>query len=366
MVQLYTDEQKEGFDESSPVVQQSLASRSMKHSVSRSMAIRSRQRISQVLKTSKNDQSLVEQYTKELEDAKHQLKKKQRERELKFPSLEEEVEKLSSFFPAMNMGKCATSNISDPLIDSITRDSSTQLPSLVRIWENVQQERLNAIAFDPIGGTMVTVGNDCIVRVWNPRDNILNVELTGHQGPVESCKFQSLVEKQEMDSIHAYTTFFSTMNDFPKLVTCSRDQSLRMWDIQSGECLQAIQNPHFDYPVDAFLSPHRPDAAQILSLDRIGQLRVWTVVPMKPSKPLVPQISRIEANRATLTWKTPLQNMSAISEYRIVQKEFNGLQQLRSNYFVSISFLLHVYPPIIFFFVSYIQCNVIECFRILY
>lgn len=82
--------------------------------------------------------------------------------------------------------------------------------------------RIKSIAWNPHGALIATGSADRMVRVWNPeRPNIkYSTELRGHTSSVERVAFHPTREAE--------------------LATCSRDGTVRFWDVRTKSCVHTI------------------------------------------------------------------------------------------------------------------------------
>ncbi len=69
-------------------------------------------------------------------------------------------------------------------------------------------------AFSPDGKVLASVGNDNLVKLWDPATGKLIREMKGHNGGVQGCAFTS---------------------DGKHLLTCSMDTTLKLWEVATGK-----------------------------------------------------------------------------------------------------------------------------------
>ena len=94
---------------------------------------------------------------------------------------------------------------------------------------------------------IVTSSKDMTIRVWewnsiNPNSYYLFKTLIGHDHIVSQVKLFSPYENN------------NSTNNSPLLVSCSRDNTIKIWNIQNGWCIKSINNAHSDWirSVDVF------------------------------------------------------------------------------------------------------------------
>ncbi|WP_156119901.1 NB-ARC domain-containing protein [Leptolyngbya sp. KIOST-1] len=146
----------------------------------------------------------------------------------------------------------------DSLIASGSEDYSAKL------WDPTTGECLHtltghtsqvkAVAFDPTGEFLVTASQDCTLRVWNRQGDCLHL-LTGHTSSVSSLTFlPSDPHGQNTPAV---------------LASGSHDETIRLWNIETGECLQVVRNPRL-YEGMALTQAQGLDEFAIAALQELG------------------------------------------------------------------------------------------------
>ncbi|NJM23853.1 MAG: hypothetical protein HC907_37275 [Richelia sp. SM1_7_0] len=79
-----------------------------------------------------------------------------------------------------------------------------------------------SLTFSPNDELLATGGIDGEICLWRWQDNQQLLKQNGHTNIVESVAFSS---------------------DSQKLASSSRDQTVKLWDIATGQCLLTLQNP---------------------------------------------------------------------------------------------------------------------------
>jgi WD40 repeat protein len=70
---------------------------------------------------------------------------------------------------------------------------------------------------------LATCSDDCTVKLWNPREAICLQTLIGHSKPVWAIAFNPNCEEANI------------------LASAGEDETIRFWDIQTGECLKILR-----------------------------------------------------------------------------------------------------------------------------
>lgn len=112
---------------------------------------------------------------------------------------------------------------------------------------------------------IITSSKDMSIRVWewssiNPTSYQLFKTLMGHDHIISQIKLFSLHENTRSNNNDNSTNNNGSSsssngnNNSPLLVSCSRDNTIKIWNIQNGWCIKSINNAHSDWirSVDVF------------------------------------------------------------------------------------------------------------------
>lgn len=99
------------------------------------------------------------------------------------------------------------------------------------------------------------------IKLWNLQAYIVQKTLTGHEHEVSGLAF-----------IPSHADF---------LISCSRDQSIRVWDTLSGTCLQTLAQGHTDWVKRVAVSA---SGALFATASNDGSIIVWNTEQVLGSK----------------------------------------------------------------------------------
>ncbi|MEP4195694.1 MAG: TIR domain-containing protein [Aliishimia sp.] len=109
---------------------------------------------------------------------------------------------------------------------------------------------VNSVAFSPDGRRIVSSSDDNTLRIWDAQSGATLRVLQGHDGDVTSAAFS---------------------RDGRYVLSGSDDNTLRIWDVQSGVVLQVLRGHERDVNSVAF----SPDGRMVLSGSDDDTLRLW-------------------------------------------------------------------------------------------
>jgi len=107
-------------------------------------------------------------------------------------------------------------------------------------------------AFSPDGTRVTSGSSDRSLRVWDVQSGECLSEMRGHGGGLEACAFSP---------------------DGSRLITASEDRTLRFWDSGSGECIVELRG-HKDSILDCAFSP---DGRRVASASKDNTVRIWDI-----------------------------------------------------------------------------------------
>ncbi|MDG3005123.1 family 16 glycoside hydrolase [Paludisphaera mucosa] len=183
---------------------------------------------------------------------------------------------------------------------------------LVHLWDVASGEEARqlrgheqavlAAAYSPDGKWIASGGIDRTLRIWDAATGENKAALGGHTGSIWSIAFspdgkwiasgsgdawedqkndpavmELMLWNRESGSFrrldgHAMrVTSVAFSPDGRRLASCSFDKTLKIWDVETLECLATL-GPYDDHPIDAAFSP---DGRLVASASRDNLVRVW-------------------------------------------------------------------------------------------
>ncbi len=109
---------------------------------------------------------------------------------------------------------------------------------------------VTSASFSPDGQQIVSASGDYTVRIWDAQTGECVDTLEGHTDFVRSASFSP---------------------DGQRIVSASDDNTVRVWDAESGECIDTLEG-HTYYVTSASFSP---DGQRIVSASEDGTIRIW-------------------------------------------------------------------------------------------
>ncbi|WP_159786208.1 NB-ARC domain-containing protein [Sodalinema gerasimenkoae] len=116
--------------------------------------------------------------------------------------------------------------------------------------------QVKTVVFDPSGQWLATGSQDCTLKLWNRQGDCLRT-FEGHRSAISSLTF---LPSMPMDQ---------SASPRPCLVSGSHDETIRLWDITSGDCLQVLRSPRL-YEGMTLAQVQGLSAAAIASLQELG------------------------------------------------------------------------------------------------
>ncbi len=124
----------------------------------------------------------------------------------------------------------------------------------------------------PRGGTLLaSCSSDLTIKLWDPSDEYKNIRtLPGHEHSISAVRF--------IPSGAAGAPSSGNL-----LVSASRDQTLRIWDVSTGYCVKTLRG-HSDWVRDVYPSL---DGRFLLSAGNDQTARLWDVSVLTPEVKLI-------------------------------------------------------------------------------
>jgi WD40 repeat protein len=153
------------------------------------------------------------------------------------------------------------SGSSDKTIRHWTLDRRPVVPH-----DTVRAAPVAVLAISPNGLRAVSAARESVMSVWDVERGAITRTLGGHD-PLA-------VRKTPRTRLSGLVTAVHLSEDGSRAVSASRDATLRVWDVVTGETLHTVTG-HSDAVVKVALSPNGRHAA---SLSRDRTVRVWNLV----------------------------------------------------------------------------------------
>ncbi len=129
-----------------------------------------------------------------------------------------------------------------------------------------QESAVSAVGFSPDGKILISGGEDATLKIWEVNTGeCLNI-CTGHDSRINSIQFVPLhrpfgssVEIETGSNANSFEDedWFTTVEVEQMFASASADQTLRLWDVPTGRCLQTWQGHSQSVQSIAF-HPHEP------------------------------------------------------------------------------------------------------------
>ena len=180
---------------------------------------------------------------------------------------------------------------------------TTAVRSLVRVWDGLEGGA-QALAVSPDGARIIAGGADGKVRLWRTNDGMLERTLEGHTGAIHDVAL--LANGQQLISVAADqmmrqwnpadgtlvrmtphgapVRFVASSPDNLRLTTASEDGKVRVWEVATGQLLEAFSGHTGPVTAVRWLA----DSQSILSLSqdqsvRVRRLSIQRVLPAMSS-----------------------------------------------------------------------------------
>jgi WD40 repeat protein len=153
-----------------------------------------------------------------------------------------------------------------------------------------------AIAFSPDGRTLVSTGDDRIVRIWDVQSGKLQRELHGHSDQVFAVAFHP---------------------DGNRLATAGREPDIHIWDLASGEDVARLRG-HNDY---VFSLAFSPDGSTLISGSGESTVRIWETNSLAQRRAAGEELRRLRPEADALVGKLFMQGLSALDVVQHLRKD---------------------------------------------
>jgi WD40 repeat protein len=98
---------------------------------------------------------------------------------------------------------------------------------------------VNSVTFSPSGETIASGSNDRKIRLWDVGTGQCLKVLRGHTAAVQSVAFSPIpLRGNKLGKASGFA--FWTQESCHTLVSCSADETVKLWDIITGECLKTL------------------------------------------------------------------------------------------------------------------------------
>jgi len=139
-------------------------------------------------------------------------------------------------------------------IGSLDANSSEREPEAIQPLQTFQEhsERIRAIAFSPDGSLLASGSNDRTVKLWDIQSGICVDTLRGHTNWIRSVTFSP---------------------DGLQLVSGGDDKTIRFWDVRSRRCLNTLRG----YTNQVWSIAFSPDGRSLASGSGDQSVRLWEI-----------------------------------------------------------------------------------------
>ena len=114
---------------------------------------------------------------------------------------------------------------------------------------------INAIKFTPTGSHVASASSDWSIKIWDFKSFNCVRTLRGHDHIISDLLFlpyfsdatDNMEDDMEESNNNNNTGLSSNITQSQQLLSCSRDETIKIWDIDTGFCNDTLQNHHTDW-----------------------------------------------------------------------------------------------------------------------
>ena len=130
----------------------------------------------------------------------------------------------------------------------------------LKTFQDPTQRGLWTLEFSPDGQFLVSGGTNGLIQIWDLLTGNLIRTIEAHNTWVWAVTFGSVAP-----------TTLTKENDGKILISCSKDRTIKLWNIYTGSCLACIQ----DNLNNVVSVAHCPHSQMLVSGDEDGQIKLW-------------------------------------------------------------------------------------------
>jgi platelet-activating factor acetylhydrolase IB subunit alpha len=97
---------------------------------------------------------------------------------------------------------------------------------------------IRSVACSEDGSILATCGNEKSIFLWNTSNWTFAGELRGHDHVIQGVSFPPIKSMKRLNTLLAKSANSTTSTNF--LFSCSRDKTIKIWDLNSLECLHTF------------------------------------------------------------------------------------------------------------------------------